>query len=73
MSNDLYAVELPHGVWTPIASRPRDRLSRLLWSQLPSAPINLETAHRLRRKGEIIMACRHSAERIELVVRPSGT
>jgi hypothetical protein len=73
MNDDGHTFELPHGVWTPIASRPRNPLSRLLWSQLPDAPIDLETAHRLRRTGEIVMASRHSAAQIDLVVRPSGT
>ena len=73
MSDDLQTLDLPCGVWTPIATRPRDRLSRLSWSQLPDAPIDLGTAYRMHRAGDIVMASRHRAAHIDLVVRPSGT
>jgi hypothetical protein len=73
MSDEVHTVDLPHGIWTPIASRPRDPRSALAWSPVPNAPIDLEKAHRLRRAGEIIMASRHSSVHIDLVVRPSAT
>ena len=59
--------------WTCIASRPRmaPGTAPLRWQPFPWAAIDLETAHRLRLEGAIIMASRHDSERVELVVRPA--
>jgi hypothetical protein len=69
------APELAIGQWTPIAFRPRlaSRFVTLHWIPVDGAPIDAETAHRLRAAGEIVMANRHTREFVELVVRPAGT
>jgi hypothetical protein len=66
--------ELAIGQWTPIAFRPRlaPRFVALHWIPIDGAPIDPETAHRLRGAGEIVMANRHTREFVELVVRPAG-
>jgi hypothetical protein len=68
------APELAIGQWTPIAFRPRlaPRFVALHWIPIDGAPIDAETAHRLRGAGEIVMANRHTREFVELVVRPAG-
>jgi hypothetical protein len=43
----------------------------LHWIPIDGAPIDAETAHRLRAAGEIFMANRHTREFVELVVRPT--
>jgi hypothetical protein len=39
------------------------------------APVDVETAHQLQAAGRLLMANRHTGERVELVVRraPSAT
>jgi hypothetical protein len=58
--------------WTPIAWRPRhgDGSNLLTWTMFLDAPINVETAHKLQAIGRLLMANRHTGERVELVVRP---
>jgi len=65
--------ELASGQWTPIAFRPRlaSRFVTLHWVPIDGAPINAETAHRMRVVGKIFMANRHTREFVELVVRPA--
>jgi hypothetical protein len=74
MSDSLNIPLLPNGAWTPIAFRPRlaSRFVTLHWVAIDGAPIDAETAHRLRVAGEIVMANRHTREFVELVVRPAG-
>jgi hypothetical protein len=66
--------ELPllPNVWTPIAWRPRhsDGSNLLTWTMFLDAPVDVETAHRLQAFGRLLMANRHTGERVELVVRP---
>jgi hypothetical protein len=61
--------------WTPIAFRPRRSRYQepLLWSSVFEAPIDIEAAHRLRKLGAIIMASRHTADRVVLVVRRAAS
>jgi hypothetical protein len=58
--------------WTVIATRPRKSpgMTELTWSPVPWTAIDVETAHRLRLEGTIVMASRHERDRVELVVRP---
>jgi hypothetical protein len=57
--------------WTPIAWRPRhgDGSNLLTWTMFLDAPIDVETAHKLQAAGRLLMANRHTGERVELVVR----
>ena len=57
--------------WTPIAWRPRatDPGSLLTWTPYLDAPIDVSAAHRLQVAGRILMANRHNADRVELVIR----
>jgi hypothetical protein len=76
MGNDVdraNAPELACDRWTPIAFRPRlaPRSITLHWIPIDGAPIDPETAHRLRAAGAIFMANRHTREFVELVVRPT--
>jgi len=61
--------------WTPIAFRPRHSRFQepLLWSSVFEAPIDIEVAHRLRKAGAIIMASRHTDDRVVLVVRRAAS
>lgn len=64
--------ELPAlpNTWTPIAWRPRHGGSNLpTWTRFLDAPIDVETAHELQAAGRILMANRHTGERVELVIR----
>lgn len=65
--------ELPTlpSTWTPIAWRPRhsDGSNLLTWTMFLDAPIDVETAHKLQAAGRLLMANRHTGERVELVVR----
>ena len=61
--------------WTTIATRPRSipgRQGDLIWSPIPNAPLEISDAHRLAADGEIVMASRHHADVVELVVRQAG-
>jgi hypothetical protein len=73
MSGDAEAHDLPRDAWTVIAERPRRTTGfrSLIWSPIPWAPLDLDTAHQLRLQGVIYMANRHSDDRVELVVRPA--
>jgi len=64
--------ELPRNAWTPIAERARDceRDDTLFWEPLPRAPLSIEDAHHLVAADALVMANRHSDDRVELVVRP---
>jgi hypothetical protein len=78
MGSDRYGVdaqELARGQWTPIAFRPRlvSRFINLHWIPIDGAPIDAETAHRLRQAGAIFIANRHTREFVELVVRPAAS
>jgi hypothetical protein len=57
--------------WTPIAFRPRRSPFQepLVWSSLFGAPIDIEGAHRLRESGAIVMASKHTDDRVVLLVR----
>jgi hypothetical protein len=61
-------------VRNPIAWRPRhsDGSNLLTWTMFLDAPIDVETAHKLQAIGRVLMANRHTGERVELVVRPAG-
>jgi hypothetical protein len=74
MSDSVDSPHLPNGTWTPIAFRPRlaPQSVPLHWVPIDGAPIDAETAHRLRVAGEIVMANRHTREFVELVVRPAS-
>ena len=51
----------------------------LTWTMFLDAPIDVETAHKLQAAGRLLMANRHTGERVESVVRqadrrrPTGT
>ncbi len=60
--------------WTVIAHRPRTTKGiddLLTWQHLPDAPLTIREAHKLAKKGLLVMANRNSAERVELVIRPN--
>ena len=67
--------ELPTlpSAWTPIAWRPRHgggSSNLLTWTMFLDAPIDVETAHKLQAACRLLMANRHTGDRVELVVRP---
>jgi hypothetical protein len=56
--------------WTPIAERSRET-EKLLWRELTGAPLSVDDARRMSSAGNLLMACRHHLDRVELVVRPT--
>lgn len=59
--------------WTAIAERARDGVGGevLIWDALPHAPLSVDAARRLVRSGRLLMAQRHHAHHVELVIRPA--
>jgi hypothetical protein len=59
--------------WTAIAERPRVSVRKQLleWQELPDAPLKVADARLLYASALIVMANRHFADRVELVIRPT--
>jgi hypothetical protein len=58
--------------WTPIASRLRGSRNvhcKLFWSDIIDAPISSDQARSLAEQGRLLIACKHYADRIEMMVR----
>ena len=58
--------------WTPVATRERDTpdiWTKLEWVDLIDAPLSSEQARQLAKEGRLLIACRHYADRIEMMVR----
>jgi hypothetical protein len=57
--------------WTVIATRPRLSLGRdtLQWMEVEGGPVSIAEAHLLAASGRAVMANRHSADLVELVIR----
>ena len=69
----LASLDALPAAWTPIASRPRQSNTYELppWKAVPGAPLTIAEAHALLDAGRIVMANRHTAACVTLVVRPA--
>jgi hypothetical protein len=61
---------ITRGSWTIIAQRPRDALQgHLMWSEVPNTELGLREAQSLVAAGKLLMANRHTARTVYLVVK----
>ena len=67
----LISPELPDS-WVTIATRPRGFGVKLIWREIKGAPLAVDKAQMLAKKGQILMANRHTDDVVELVVRPKA-